>query len=80
MALKQMVGLTLSAFGVFLGLWLAFFPAIYLRANVKYKSPKSWLTESEAQSPWWQLAFRLLGFGLLAFAAIYIYAILHSTH
>ena len=80
MTLKQIIGLAVSVLGLGVGIWLALFPTNYLRANVKYKSPKSWLSVGEAESPRWQLAFRLLGFAVLAFTAVYVYSILRPTH
>ena len=79
-AVKQIIGLALSCFAFGLGIWLAVSPTSYLRANVKYKSVKSWWSEKEVQSSWWQLAIRLLGLAILAFTAVYVVAIVHSSH
>jgi hypothetical protein len=76
----QLTGLVVSCLALSLGFWLALFPANYLRAGVKYAAIRSWLTAEKAESPWYQLAFRLVGCGLLAFTAVYLYAAFHAPH
>lgn len=60
-----------------MGLWLAFFPGAYLNAAVKYSTVR-FLSPEEARSPWWRLAFRLLGCVCLAVVALDVYALLYS--
>ncbi len=62
-----------------MGVWLAGFPASYLRAFIKYSSvQQSFVTEKQVESLWWQLGIRALGCGLLAAGAVYTYVIFNQ--
>lgn len=66
--------LVVSSIALGTGIWLAFFPDSYLRSAVKYSKPLWNIYGITPGSVWWRFTFRMLGFGMLAFVGVYLYA------